>query len=75
MLNEQNKEHPNPRARTYLMLLVEEKHRKHRRISLQGKSMYPWLQRGRPNKGIVALYNSQYNCDTFLDKLLNFVYT
>jgi hypothetical protein len=39
------------------------------------KACIPWLQRGRPNKRIVAFYNSQNNDDTFLDKLLNFVYT
>ncbi len=37
------------------------------------KTCIPWLQKGRPNKRIVAMYNDQNNYNTFFDKLLNFV--
>ena len=39
------------------------------------KACISWLQKGRPNKKIVAMYNNQNTCDTFFDKLLNFVYS
>ena len=38
------------------------------------KACIPWLQKERPNKKLGAMYNHHSNCNTFLDKLLNFVY-
>ena len=39
------------------------------------KACIAWLQRGRPNKKIVALYDDFNDSNTFLDKLLNFTYS
>jgi hypothetical protein len=38
------------------------------------KECIPWLQQGRPNNRIVAMYNNQENMNTFFDKLLNFIF-
>jgi hypothetical protein len=38
------------------------------------KECIPWLQQGRPNNRIVAMYSNQENMNTFLDKLLNFIF-